>query len=184
MYNQIMVLGNFGPGHDGIGLLLVLLGRPFGCLVLVNCGAQEDQVRCASNEAGRAIFQPQLAYLPTQFLLEPGYADQRPIVGDGRVGYVPVIFRMPTFGYDRLSNGIEALASSNLPYQVGYLMLGIVEDGLDEGLKGRVVGFEVVDILLVDAFATVIGIGIVYTLGSVDGGTSSATREVSIALDR
>lgn len=62
-------------------------------------------------------------------------------------------------------------------------MLGVVEDGLDEGLKGRVVGFEVVDILLVDAFATVIRIGIVDTFSAVDGGTSSATGAVAIALD-
>lgn len=61
-------------------------------------------------------------------------------------------------------------------------MLGIVEDGLNQGLKGRIVGFEVVDIFLVDAFPTMIGIGIVDTFGAIDRGTGSATRGVSIAL--
>lgn len=62
-------------------------------------------------------------------------------------------------------------------------MLWIVEDGLDEGLKGGIVRLEVVDILLVDSFPAMIRIGIVDTFGTVDGSTGSTTRGISIALN-
>ena len=62
-------------------------------------------------------------------------------------------------------------------------MLGIIEDGLDESLESGVVGFKIVDILLVDAFATVVGIGIIDAFSAVDGRTSRAGRGISIALD-
>ena len=64
----------------------------------------------------------------------------------------------------------------------GYLMLGVVEDSLNQGLKGRIVGFEVVDIFLVQRLSDDDRIGIVDTFGAIDRGTGSATRGVSIAL--
>ena len=61
-------------------------------------------------------------------------------------------------------------------------MLGIVENGLYEGLKGRVARLEIVNVLLVDSFATVIRVGVVDTFGTIDRGTSGATGGITITL--
>ena len=53
---------------------------------------------------------------------------------------------------------------------------------MDEGLEGGVAGLEVVDVLLVDAFAAVIGIGIVNAFCAVDGGAGGAAGSISITL--
>lgn len=55
-----------------------------------------------------------------------------------------------------------------MPDQVGHFMLRIVEDGLNEGLESGIVRLEVVDILLVDTFAAMVGVGIVDAFSPVD----------------
>lgn len=57
-----------------------------------------------------------------------------------------------------------------------------VEDGLNQRLEGRVLGLELVDVLFVDAFAAVVGAGIVDALGIVNGGASGAGGSIAIAL--
>lgn len=51
-----------------------------------------------------------------------------------------------------------------------------------ESLEGRVSSLEVVNVFLVDALATMIGVGIVDALGIVDGRASRTTGSVAIAL--
>ena len=53
---------------------------------------------------------------------------------------------------------------------------------MDEGLQGRVARLEVVNVLLVDAFPSVVRIGIVDAFGAVDGGASCATWSFPVAL--
>lgn len=61
-------------------------------------------------------------------------------------------------------------------------MLRVVEDGLDERLEGRVTRLEPIDILLVDALAAVVGIGVVDAFGVVNGGTGGAGWRGAVAL--
>ena len=51
-----------------------------------------------------------------------------------------------------------------------------------QSLQGRIAGLEVIDVLLIDAFATMIRIGIVDAFGTIDRGARSAAWCVSIAL--
>ena len=57
-------------------------------------------------------------------------------------------------------------------YKVGDFVFWVVEDGLDEGLEGRVTRLEVVYALLVDALAAVVRVWVVDAGRVVDGGTS------------
>lgn len=55
---------------------------------------------------------------------------------------------------------------------MGDFVFWVVEDGLDEGLEGRVTRLEVVYVLLVDALAAVVRVWVVDAWRVVDGGTS------------
>lgn len=54
---------------------------------------------------------------------------------------------------------------------------------MDQGLEGRVLGLELVDVLLVDALAAVVGARVVDAFGVVDGGAGGAGGGVAVALD-
>lgn len=146
---------------------------------VVEAGIQEDQVRGATNEAHRAILQMKLAHPPAQLFLESRDADQRFTVGDGRLRRGSEV---TTVGDDGLGNIVQAFAGPDLANQVGHFRFGIVEDGLDEGLKGGIMRLEIVDVFLVDAFSSMIRVGVVDAFSAVDGSTSGAARGVSIAL--
>jgi hypothetical protein len=65
---------------------------------------------------------------------------------------------------------------------MGDFLFGIVQDGLYERLQGRIARLKVVDVLLVDALAPMIGIGVVYTRRVVDGSTGRACGRGPVAL--
>ena len=65
---------------------------------------------------------------------------------------------------------------------MGDLVFRVIENGLDEGLEGGIARLEVVNVFFVDAFAPMIGVGIVDAFGTVDGGTGSTAWCVSITL--
>lgn len=53
---------------------------------------------------------------------------------------------------------------------------------MDKGLEGRISRLEVIDIFLVDAFAAVVGVGVVDTFGVVYSGAGGAGRRRAVAL--
>lgn len=86
-------------------------------------------------------------------------------------------------GEDRFGDAVQTLTRPYLSDEIRYFIFGVVEDGLDEGLEGGVVRLQAVDVLFVDAFATMIGVGVVDTFRPIDRSTSSTARRISIALD-
>lgn len=168
VHYQLMVVGDFGPGCDRVGLLLIMLSLHVCMRGAAEACIQKDEVRGAANEAHRPILQVQFAHSPTQLFLEPRYADQRLVTCDGRLQLVDIVLEGRTLGNDGLGNIVQALARPDLTNQVGYFMLGIVENGLDERLEGGVVRLEIVNVFLVDALSSMIGVGIVDTFGAVD----------------
>jgi hypothetical protein len=59
-------------------------------------------------------------------------------------------------GNDGLGDAVEALACPYLLDQARDFVFGVVQDGLDEGLQGRVARLEIVDVLFVYALAAVV----------------------------
>lgn len=84
--------------------------------------------------------------------------------------------------YNGVCNRVEALASADLLDQMGDLVFWIVEDGLDQGLQGRVARLEVVNVLFVDAFAPMIGVEVIDTFGVVYSGTGGTGWSGAVAL--
>jgi len=56
-------------------------------------------------------------------------------------------------------------------HEVGDILVGVVENGLDQRLQRRIARLEVVNVLFVDALAAVVRVGVVDARRVVDGGT-------------
>jgi len=67
-------------------------------------------------------------------------------------------------------------------YEVGDFLFRIVQDSLNKRLEGGIARLEVVDVLLVDAFAAVVRIRVVDARRVVDGGTCRAGGSGTVAL--
>jgi hypothetical protein len=88
--------------------------------------------------------------------------------------------------------GLSSSSSSSSPfsfamiayllYQVGDFVFGVVEDGLDERLQGRVTRLEIIYVLFVYALAPMVRIGVVYAWGIVYGGTCRTGWSGAVAL--
>lgn len=166
--HEFRVRGDGGPGGQRVLHGRVLLdGGHVGRFVGMVAGAHVDQVRGAADVSRGAVFQAQLAHLAAQLGFEGG------LRGRGRQGTAVVVFVGLVAIFlldDGLGDGIEALTGADLADEVGDVVLGVVEDGLDEGLQGGVAGLQALDVLLVDALAAVVRVGVVDALGVVDGG--------------
>lgn len=86
------------------------------------------------------------------------------------------------FGNNLLRNAIEALASPYLTDEIKRVWLFVVQDGLDDGLEGRVSCLQVINIVLVYTFSAVVGVGVVDAFCPVYLGACSTCRRVAITL--
>jgi hypothetical protein len=127
------------------------------------------------------ILQPQLAHFPTQLVLKGGLHSGGGGRGDGADGLILVVVAI-LLGDDGLGDRVEALACAYLVDEAGDVFLGVVENGLDERLEGRVARLEVVNVLFVDALAAVVRVGVVDAFGVVDGGAGGAGRCGAVTL--
>ena len=182
MLHQLRVRGDSRPRAERVLCLLVLVFRVrvrrFRRVVAL---AQVYQMRCAANVSGRPVFQAQLAHLPAQLTLECALCRRH----DGRCNrtnrVIFVVFAV-LLRYDSLCNGVQALACPYLVYEVGDFFFRVVQDSLDKRLEGGITRLEVVDVLLVDAFAAVVRIRVVDARRVVDGGTCRAGGSGTVAL--
>lgn len=127
-------------------------------------------MRSTADVSCRSIFEPQLAHLPTQLALEASLDRRR----GGRCSWAKgliVLFLSVLLCNDGLGYRVQALTRPDLVDQACDFLFGIVEDGLDESLEGRAACLEVFNVLLVDAFAPVVRVRIVYARRVIDGGT-------------
>lgn len=170
------------PGTVRVLDLLVLLFRigvwRVGRLVVL---AKVYQVRGPANIPRRPVLQPQLAHLPAQLALK-GRLDRRDSGRREGADRLVLLLLAILLCYDGLGDGVQALARPYLLHEPGDIFLGVVEDGLDEGLQGRVARLEVVNVLLVDALAAVVRVRVVDALGVVDGGAGGAGGRGAVAL--
>lgn len=183
--HKVWVGGDGGPRGQGVVQLRIVVdggqrvGRVFGTIA----GAHVNEMRSAADVARRAVLQAQFAHLAAQLRLECGWGrggGQRAGLVDVFVIVVRVVAVLP--GDDGLGDDIEALAGADLLHERGDLVLRVVEDGLDQGLQGRVAGLEALDVLFVDALAAVVRVWVVDALGVVDGGAGRAGRRGAVAL--
>ena len=133
-----------------------VIHRAHGIIVVGVVVLDIDEVGSAADDADRPVFQSQFAHLARQLFLEFGYRCQRVAVRRRPVQLF--IIRRPGIlpRYDRFGHIVQALTGSNLLDQIGDLILGEVEDGLNEGLEGGVAGLEIVNVLLVDALTAMV----------------------------
>ena len=183
--HELRVGGDGGPRAIWVLDLVVLLlcmraGRVGGLAVL----AQVDQVRGAANVPRGAILEPQLAHPPAQLALkrrlDRGGSGRRQRADGLVVVVVVAIAILP--GEDGVGDRVQALAGAYLLDEGGDVFFGVVQDGLDERLEGRVARLEAVNLLLVHALAPVVRVGVVDALGVVDGGAGGAGRRGAVAL--
>ena len=66
--------------------------------------------------------------------------------------------------------------------EVHDILLISIEDSLHQDLKGRVLGLEIVDILLVDALSSMVCMWSIFAFSQIDRSAGSALWQVSIAL--
>lgn len=103
----------------------------------------EQQMRCASNVSIRAIVQPQFAHIRAQLRFERRrYIRVCRTRGSTRI--ILLFFLLdsePLFPrQNTLSHLIQTLTRAYLPYERGYILLGVVEYGLYDMLQRRLLG--------------------------------------------
>jgi hypothetical protein len=178
---ELWVGSDRGPRAVGILDLLVLLTGVWivggsSDVVLV----EVDEMRRATDVARRAVFEAQFAHLATELALECEVGRRVGWWGYGADGLVVVVIVVAVLASDDgFGDGIEALACADLADEVGDVVFGVVEDGLDQRLQGRVARL---DFLLVDALAAVVRVGVVDALGVVDGGAGRTCWRSAVAL--
>lgn len=91
-----------------------------------------DEMRCAANVANDSVSDPQLAHLPRQI----------PLAFHGLVGSVlliELVIVLSVGGHFLFQNGlsdvIEAVAGAYPPHDLRDVILGSIQDGLDEDLE-------------------------------------------------
>lgn len=76
----------------------------------------------------------------------------------------------------------ETVACPNLAYQLADVVLLGIEYGLYQNLECRILCLEAVDILLVNAFASMVRVRGILAVGQVDARTGGALGEVSVTF--
>jgi hypothetical protein len=178
---ELWIGSNRGPRAVGILDLLVLLagvwiGGGNSGVVLV----EVDEMRRATDVARRAVFEAQFTHLATELAFECEVGRRVGWWRYGADGLVVVVIVVAVLAsHDGFGDGIEALACADLADKLGDVVFGVIENGLDQRLQGRVARL---DFLLVDALAAVVRVGVVDALGVVDGGAGRACWRRAVAL--
>lgn len=154
MSHELRVRGDGSPRRQRVFHLLVLLDTCCGGrgIRVVVAGAHVYEMGGTANVPRRAVLKPQFAHLAAQLALKGSLRDG----GGQRADLVLVSVVAILFRDDGLGDCIEAFAGPDLLHEGRDVFFGVVEDGLDEGLQGRVARLEALNVLFVDALAAVV----------------------------
>ena len=86
------------------------------------------------------------------------------------------------FGQDLVGYCIEAFASPKLVDQSRYIILWVIENGFDQGMKCAVPSPRAVDTTFIHTLAAVIRVGIIYTLGPINLGAGSTCGRIAVTF--